>query len=98
MLERLIHALVNSTNEAADDLLVEALRLGSEQEQAIALDALLKRQSVHGLSGVVGHFDRLPERLQLHVLEQIGEFHPALRECGRSDTPALRLAAMKLIA
>src|SRR3982751_1324289 len=98
MLERLIHALVNSTNEAADDLLVEALRLGNESEQAPALDALLRRDNVHGLSGVIGQYERLPQRLQLHILERIKQFHGALRECGRSDSSQLRAAAMKLIA
>jgi hypothetical protein len=36
---RFILALIESENEAADDLLLEALRLGNPQEQAVALDA-----------------------------------------------------------
>src|SRR5215208_503228 len=98
MLDRLLHALVQSKNEAADDVLLEALRLGADREQRLALAALLRRKSVRGLSGVVARFDSLAEPLQLHVLRNIKLFHPALRECGRSDETSLRLAALKLIA
>jgi HEAT repeat protein len=98
MLDRLIHALVETRNEAADALLLEALQLGSEGEQSIAFDALLRRQTTRGLCGVIGLYDRLPQNLQLRALGNIKTFHHALREAGRSDTPELRLAAMKLIA
>jgi hypothetical protein len=98
MITRLFHALTQSKNGAADDVLVEALRLGIEREQEPVLAALLKRQTVRGLSGVVAHYDKLPAALQLRVLREVKAFHPALRECGRSDDPALRTAAMRLIA
>jgi hypothetical protein len=98
MLNRLILALIESKNEAADDLLLEALRLGNEPEKAAALDALVRRQTTRGLGGVIGQFENLPESLQLAVLGQIKLYHHALRECGRSDTVGQRLAAMKLIA
>ena len=98
MLQRLIHALVQSKNEAADAVLLEALALGVEREQRTALDALLQRQSVRGLSGAIARYDELPESLQVEVLANIGRFHPALRECGRSKDSSLRIAAMKLIA
>jgi HEAT repeat protein len=98
MYDRVIRALVDSQNEAADDLLLEALRRGTEQEQAVALDALLRRQTTRGLSGVVGMYASLPQSLQLEVVNQIRLFHTALRESGRSDDTELRLAAMTLIA
>jgi HEAT repeat protein len=98
MLDRLIHALVKSRNEAADDVLLDALRLGSEREQRPVLSALLRRATVRGLGGVIGLYDKLPEPLQRHVLRNIKVFHPALRECGRSDDVGQRLGAMKLIA
>ena len=98
MLDRLFHALVQSKNEAADDVLLEALRLGAEKEQRVALAALLRRKTLRGLGGVVGRYDALPEPLQLHILRNIKLFHPALREYGRSDQTSLRLAALKLIA
>ncbi|HLL45814.1 MAG TPA: hypothetical protein VK399_03865, partial [Longimicrobiaceae bacterium] len=98
MVNSLIHALVQSKNEAADVVLLEALRLGIEREQGPALDALLKRKTVRGLSGVVGRYDALPEALQQRVLREVKLFHQALRECGRSDDAALRVAAMKIIA
>ncbi len=98
MVERLIHALIRSENEAADDTLLEALNLGNEPEQARVLDALLRRQSVRGLSGVVGAYEALADPMKLAILSQIRLFHSALRECGRSDDHQLRRAAMKLIA
>ena len=98
MLDRLIHALVRSNNEAADDLLLQALRLGVEAEQQVALDALLQRKTAGGLSGIIAAFDSLPESLQSRVIRDIRLFHHALPECGRSDDTGRRLAAMRLIA
>lgn len=98
MIDRLILALVRTKNEAADDLLVQALRLGVETEKHAILDALLRRKTSRGLGGVIALYDDLPESAQLTVLENIGTFHHALAECGRSDDVQLRLAAMRLIA
>lgn len=98
MLNRLLHALIETKNEAADALLLEALRRGSGPEKSVALDALIQRQTTRGLGGVIEQFDSLPEDLQREVLGQARTFHHALRECGRSDNVELRLAAMKLIA
>jgi hypothetical protein len=98
MIQRLLHALMRSKNEAADAVLLEALRLGTEREQAWALDALLARETVRGLSGVIEMYQRLPESLQIYTLNHVKHFHHALRECGRSDNGELRIAAMKLIA
>ena len=97
-LDRLIHALVQSKNEAADDALLEALRRGNETEQTLVLDALFQRETTHGLSGVIGQYDDLPAPLQNEILSHIKTLHHALRESGRSDRTELRLAAMKLIA
>jgi len=98
MLESLINALVETKNEAADALLLEALDIGTEHEKSVALSALFRRKTLRGMSGVVTRYARLPESLQLQVLENIKLFHTALRECGRSEENATRLAAMKLIA
>jgi HEAT repeat protein len=98
MIDALMHALVLSKNEAADDVLLEALSLGDEREKHIALNGLLRRGTVRGLGGVIERHKSLPESVQNEVLEKIGAFHHALRECGRSDRQLVRLAAMKLIA
>jgi HEAT repeat protein len=98
MVDRLLEALVETKNEAADELLAEALRLGNQTEQAGVLGAILRRQTVKALSGAIGCFSALPQQLQVEILSQIKIFHHALRECGRSDDIDLRLAAMKLIA
>jgi len=66
MVPSLVQALVSSQNEAADDVLLEALRLGNEAEQAVALEALFKRQTVHGLSGVVARYEALPDSVFKH--------------------------------
>lgn len=98
VLDSLIQTLVDSKNEAADELLLEAVRLGNQQEQEVAIQALLRRQSSRGLSGLVGMFDWLAEPLQTHILDHVRLFHQALGECGRSSDQQVRLAAMKLIA
>ncbi len=98
MIQQLVQALGASPNEAADDVLLEALRLGNPQEQSVVLGALLRRQTVRGLGGVVGLYDALPDDLKLEVIENVKLFHSALREAGRSDDTELRLAALKVIA
>lgn len=98
LLDQLIAALVETSNGAADELLLEALRLGNPQEKTLAMNALLKRETVRGLSGIVEQYDKLPESLQREILAQIKLFYHALRESGRSDNHDLRMAAMKLIA
>ncbi len=98
MIQQLLNALVQSNNEAADEVLLECLQLGNADEQATVLDALMKRQTTRGLSGVIAFYDRLPDPLKLRVLENIKCFHHALRECGRSDDPNQRLSALKIIA
>jgi hypothetical protein len=98
MHEELVDALVQSKNEAADDLLLEGLRVGVEVEQSVVLAALLQRKTVRGLSGVVQGYDALPQKLQTYILTNIKSLHHALRECGRSDRGELRQSAMRLIA
>jgi HEAT repeat protein len=97
MLDRVIHALIASENDAADEVLLEALRLGNPRERAIALHALVQRKRDHGLAGVIAQFDALPEELQSNILRNAKLFYHALRECGRSADPATRLAAIKVI-
>jgi HEAT repeat protein len=98
MLNELLQALVQSKNDAADDVLLEALRLGSEPEKTQALNALLRRKTIRGLTGVVGQCNALPQSLQNAILQNLNLFHPALREAARSPDPAIALVAMKLIA
>lgn len=98
MREVLLRTLIGTKNEAADDVLLEALRIGGEEEQGMALTALLERKTVRGLGGVVGMYDSLPAGIQARILENIRAFHAALRECGRSEDTELVSAAMKLIA
>lgn len=98
MHEQLVEALVRSPNEAADDLLLEGMRVGTEVEQSVILTALFTRKTVRGLSGVIELYDKLAPRLQIFVLNNIKSLHHALRESGRSDRSELRQAAMKLIA
>lgn len=98
MIEKLVHALIASRNEAADDVLLEALDLGNAIEKRVALGAILRRGRVRGMAGVVERYDVLPPALKMAVLENIDAFGAALSECGRSLDGARRLAAMKLIA
>jgi HEAT repeat protein len=98
MIDDLLRTLVHSRNRAADDVLVDALRLGTVHEQTVILGALLARKSVNGLMGVIEHYDKLAEPLQLEILQSIKDFHSAIREAGRSNSPNQRLGAIKLVA
>lgn len=97
-MHELLRALVKSKNAAADDVLVDALRVGKAHEQVIILGALLARNSLRGLMGVVELYDHLPRTIQSEVLANIRSLHQAIREAGRSDNANQRLAAIKLIA
>jgi HEAT repeat protein len=97
MLDRVLQTLIASNNAAADEVLLEALRLGNPRERAIALHALIQRKSDLGLAGVVGQFEALPAEHRAIVLAHAKVFYHALRECGRSDDASQRLAAMSII-
>jgi HEAT repeat protein len=98
MRDRLLQVLIQSENEAADDLLLEALKIGAPKEQALVLECLFRRNSLRGLCGMIGMYEQLPEEFKLRILKDIKQLHHALREAGRSDYSNRRLAAMKLIA
>lgn len=98
MLDRVIDSLVRSENEAADDVMLEALQLGNAREQTAVMDGLIRRETVRGLSGVIEQFKELPDPLKLTVLQNIRYFHHALTECGRSQNNQRRISAIKLIA
>jgi len=98
MLSRIIDILTASPNDAADDALLEALRMGNSVERQRALMALIRRGSTRGLRGVVAAYDTLEQPQQEMVLANIRALHTALRECGRSGDAALATAAMRLIA
>lgn len=98
MLNDLIKALVESDNEAADDVLLEALSRGNDAEKSLALHALMRRRTVHGLAGVVARYAELPADAQTLVLKNIRLFHQALRECAKSKELAARISAIRLVA
>jgi HEAT repeat protein len=97
-LDRLIAALIASKNEAADDALLEALQRGNPPERSMAMEALFRRRTTHGLTGLIAVFDQLPHAQQTQALKNIRLLHHAIREAARSDRVEVRLSAMKLIA
>ena len=72
MIQRLLLALMQTQNEAADAVLLEALRLGNEREQQNVLDALLERKTVGGLTGVVAQYSRRAGRPRPVLLAPAG--------------------------
>ena len=76
MVEQLLRTLIASKNEAADDVLIDALRVGNAQEQIVVLGAILARKSIRSLRGTVELYERLPESTQNQILANIGQFHP----------------------
>ncbi len=97
-LQQLLSSLVNSENRSADDLLLEALRIGNEQEQSIALEGLVRRGNNYGLGGVLAQFADLPRAIQRMIVERAKSFYFALSEAGRSDNRPARIAAIKVIS
>lgn len=89
--------LARSPNEAADDVLLDALRLGGASEQPAVLRAILDRANVRSCTGLVETYEKLPDALQRDVLRNLGRLYPALREMARSDAASRRLAAINLI-
>jgi HEAT repeat protein len=98
MLSRLVQALVESRNEAADEVLLGALRAGNEAEKALALNALFRRGTLKALGGVVEQYSDLPSPLQAVVLGNVKQLHAALRETSKSSQQKVVLAAIRLIA
>src|SRR5258705_1923072 len=98
MLSRLVQALVDSRNEAADEVLLEALRAGNEAEKALALNALFRRGTLKALGGVIEQYSDLPSPLQAVVLGNVKQLHAALRECSKSSHQKTVLAAIRLIS
>jgi HEAT repeat protein len=96
--EQLIQGLLETENEAADDVLLEGLRRGTDEERGPILAGLFGRGTIRGLSGVVRLYSQLAEPLQQYVLKNIGKLHPTLRESGRSEDMELRMAAIHIIA
>ncbi|GIW75593.1 MAG: hypothetical protein KatS3mg104_0656 [Phycisphaerae bacterium] len=97
-LQKLISLLISTDNQAADDLLLEALRIGNEDEQALSLDALIRRGTSHGLIGVLTGYEQLAPRLRQMIVAKSETFYFAISEAGRSENRAARLAAIGLIA
>jgi HEAT repeat protein len=98
MLERIIHVLIESKNQAADDLLLSAIDLGNEKEAGLALDALFRRQTLHGMSSLIARYAQLAEKLKFQVLDHIKLLTPSIRACASGGDLACRISALKLIA
>jgi hypothetical protein len=97
-LDQVIAALVQSTNGAADDALLEALRVGSPPEAARALDGLFQRRTTAALYGIVERYADLPPGLRPRVVERVGDLLTAVREVARNGESDGRLSAVRLVA
>ncbi len=96
--DQVIAALVQSANGAADDALLEAVRVGSPAEAARALDGLFQRATEAGLAGIVGAYADLPAALRPRVTGAVDRLAGAVRDVGRSGTSDARLSAVRLVA
>jgi HEAT repeat protein len=96
-LDQVIAALVQSTNGAADDALLEALKVGTPPEVARALDGLFQRRTTAALNGVVERYADLPAELRPGVLEHLDLLMTAVREVGRDGVSDARLSAIRLV-
>lgn len=98
MQEQLLAKLIASKNEAADDVLLEAMRLGDTTERARAMEALLLRKTQTGAFGLLRALETLPHDLRLTLIQRASDLYHHLPEAGRSDDLKLRVAALRLIA
>ncbi len=96
-LDQVIAALVQSTNGAADEALLEALTVGSPPEVARALGGLFQRRTAAGLAGVVERYADLPAELRPRVVEQVDLLTAAVRDVGRAGETDGRLSAVRLV-
>lgn len=99
MVDRVISSLIASSNEAADDVLLEALRLGSAAEQMRCVDALLRRKTPTGVFGLMKLFPGLSSALRLEILDRASdELYHLLPEAGRAEDPEVRAGSLRVIA
>ena len=96
-LAKLLSALIASENQAADDLLLEALRVGDANEKRGVIETIISRANAASLNGVLKQFNDLPKLCQAQVLTNVRAFYHVLSEAGRSKDKAIRLAAIQII-
>ena len=89
--------LARHKSPAADELLLDAARLGDEAERGAAIESLLHRGTARGLAGLVELFRDLPESLRRRLGESAETLSHAVARCSRSDDPAVRVAAAEFI-
>ena len=66
MHEQLVDTLVRSRNEAADDLLLEGLRVRLGIGTVNCSQCADARKTARGMMGVVGFYEQLPDKLQIN--------------------------------
>jgi HEAT repeat protein len=98
MLERLLAGLVASKNEAADEVLMETVRIGDSVERARALAALLDRKTETGIFALIRAFETLPQELKLTIVQRAMDLYSLIPEAGRSQDLELRVAAVRMVA
>lgn len=98
MLERVLAGLVASRNEAADDVLLETIRLGDSVERARALKGILDRKTETGIFGLIEMYDELSPDLRMTIAQRAMDLYAVLPEAGRSNNVELRKAAVRMVS
>jgi len=89
--------LRESTDPAADDALLAALRQADPPTALAVIETLLVRQSRRGLFGLVESFHLLEEQLRQAVILDVDRLFGVLREAAQSRDEQLRLNVLSLI-
>ena len=90
--------LARHASPAADELLLEAARVGSDAERAAAVESLLHRGTPRGLAGLVELFDKLPDASRRRLGDCADALANAVARCARSDETLTRVAAARFVA
>ena len=90
--------LVRHPSGAADEVLLEALRLGDPGEQSAALEAILQGLGATGLAGAMAMYADLPAGLRRRLAGEVDALAGAAAGCSHGESDGPRISVTRFIA